>query len=479
MIKLLMGGSPCTHWSIAQTKNRETEPSGLGWELFLNYIIAWRRFRPDYFLYENNKSMAKAIRNQIDREFCRPFAEGDDWDLVWACEDDRHAWWRYRHTSGVEKTITRILINSALVSAQNRERYYWTDIPDVDLPEDRGILLRDVLDDAISDRNKACTLRASAGTKQGLYDNVRHVESGGRFGYMGVFKPVRAGAYPNNAGELVDSQSRRIYSTDGKAATICASASGGSTDTSSQATGLYAVPASAAWRGREGGTALEIRDDGRSNAIIANHQQRMVVEAFLVPEATVAGYTEVLPGDCVDLAVPSSKTRRGRNMKDKANCLTTDSQFYQYCGTMARPVYLVKDGYICIKGKDYPIKLAEGRYIIRKLSVAECMRLQTVPTWYQFPVSDTQAYRMLGNGWTCEVIARLLGYIPGISGAAVDVLSMYDGMACARIALGLAGAEVTRYRATEIDKYAIKTSRHNFPDIVHLGDAFGVREGGD
>lgn len=55
-MKLLIGGSPCTHWSIAQTKHRETEPSGLGWELFLNYLIAREKYRPDYFLYENNKS---------------------------------------------------------------------------------------------------------------------------------------------------------------------------------------------------------------------------------------------------------------------------------------------------------------------------------------------------------------------------------------------------------------------------------------
>ena len=64
-MKLLIGGSPCTHWSIAQTKHRETEPSGLGWELFLNYLIAREKYRPDYFLYENNKSMSPAIRAQI------------------------------------------------------------------------------------------------------------------------------------------------------------------------------------------------------------------------------------------------------------------------------------------------------------------------------------------------------------------------------------------------------------------------------
>lgn len=90
-MKLLIGGSPCTHWSIAQTKNRETEASGIGWELFLNYRIARDKYKPDFFLYENNKSMSPAIRAQITAEL------------------------------GVEP----ILINSALVSAQNRQRLYW------------------------------------------------------------------------------------------------------------------------------------------------------------------------------------------------------------------------------------------------------------------------------------------------------------------------------------------------------------------
>ena len=74
----------------------------------------------------------------------------------------------------------------------------------------------------------------------------------------------------------------------------------------------------------------------------------------------------------------------------------------------AYPVYQVKDGYITIKDKQYPIKLVDGFYIIRKLAVSECKRLQTVPEWYDFPVSNAQAYKMLGNGWTVEVIAHLI-----------------------------------------------------------------------
>ena len=72
------------------------------------------------------------------------------------------------------------------------------------------------------------------------------------------------------------------------------------------------------------------------------------------------------------------------------------------------PVYEVKDGHITIKDKTYPIKLPDGFYIIRKLTVRECKRLQTVPEGYEFPVSDAQAYKLLGNGWTVYVIVHLV-----------------------------------------------------------------------
>lgn len=136
-MKLLIGGSPCTHWSIAQTKNRETTAEGIGWELFKNYLIAREKYKPDYFLYENNKSMASAIREQITKEL------------------------------GVEP----VLINSALVSAQNRQRLYWVGKrePDgtysrvhIEQPEDRGILLRDILETGHPLREKAYALLSTA-----------------------------------------------------------------------------------------------------------------------------------------------------------------------------------------------------------------------------------------------------------------------------------------------------------------------------
>lgn len=140
------------------------------------------------------------------------------------------------------------------------------------------------------------------------------------------------------------------------------------------------------------------------------------------------------------------------------------------------PVYEVINNQIIIKGEQYPIKLPDGYYIIRKLTVKECMRLQTVPDTYIFPVSNTQAYKMLGNGWTVDVIAHILSFIPDIAEEEVSVMSMYDGMSCGHIALDKLGVKVEKYYATEIDKYAIQTAKTNYPEMIHLGDAYQVRD---
>ena len=101
----------------------------------------------------------------------------------------------------------------------------------------------------------------------------------GLAGNTGLYAvPVRAGDMPNTDGTMHFSQSKRIYNVDGKARTLLAHQSGGNSDTSSPATGLYAVPASIACRGRNGGHAYEVRGDGKSNAVIVGHESRMVVE---------------------------------------------------------------------------------------------------------------------------------------------------------------------------------------------------------
>ena len=377
-VDFMVGGSPCTYWSIAQTKNRETVASGIGWELFSQYVRALHEAKPKYFIYENNKSMSKEIRASIDKTF------------------------------GFEA----VLINSALVSAQNRQRLYWVgkrnndgtySKVNVKQPDDRGILLRDILETGIAWQEKSynLTTRCNGAIPSDTLKRHRHTmvaepicvaERGRYIGDDGeveqhlearndgktntlttvqkdnqVAVPIRIGTIENDAkNHKFDSQQYRVYSPDGKGVTLCGNGGG-----LGAKTGLYAVP-------------------------------------MRVREATKQGYVDIVPGECVDLAMPGSKTRRGRAMRNKANCLTTSCDFYEYCGTLDMPIYQVRDGRITIKGETYPIKLRDGCYIIRKLTVRECMRLQTVPETYEFPVSNSQAYKMLGNGWTCEVIAHLI-----------------------------------------------------------------------
>ena len=377
-IDYIIGGSPCTYWSIAQKNNRETEASGLGWELFSQYVRAVKEVKPKFFIYENNKSMSNAIRESITKTF------------------------------GFEP----ICINSALVSAQNRQRLYWvgkrnTDGTyskvDVKQPEDRGILLKDILN-GVADRDKSRAIIGSigrtttrehfvknqgqmsfepvgetkdnksycltSGYSNGSGENIGNyaahtLEKGCKsmvaepvnitnegksqtikaqyqqssianfckytstYGATGVAEPIRVGALPRPNGELSTSQAMRVYSTEGKSVNLVSGGGG-----MGGKTGLYAIP-------------VEFENDKPIKA---------------------------------------------------TSC--ADGKTYT--------VYEVKDGLITIKGKQYPIKLIDGYYIIRKLTVSECKRLQTVPEWYEFPVSDTQAYKMLGNGWTVDVITHLI-----------------------------------------------------------------------
>lgn len=306
-VDFLIGGSPCTYWSIAQTKNRETVASGMGWELFSQYVRALKESKPKYFIYENNKSMSKQIRASIDESF------------------------------GFEA----VLINSALVSAQNRQRLYWVgkrnedgtySKVNVEQPADRGILLKDVLDSAVAMdltcNDKSYTLTAS-------YDGACAWNTIERNQRNMVAEPVGI----KHLGSLYGQHSRwGVFDEEGKAPTLTASAGMGE--------GHLPMVKETVKVGYVG-YAIEFDDDGRPIKAIGKDGKEITV-------------------------------------------------------------YEVTDGKITIKGKQYPIKLKDGYYIIRKLTVRECMRLQTVPEWYEFPVSNSQAYKMLGNGWTCEVIAHLI-----------------------------------------------------------------------
>lgn len=423
-VDFLIGGSPCTYWSIAQTKNRETVASGMGWELFSQYVRALHEAKPKYFIYENNKSMSKQIRASIDKAF------------------------------GFEA----VLINSALVSAQNRQRLYWVgrrnedgsySKVNVEQPADRGILLKDVLDNAVASdltcNDKSYTLTAS-------YDGACAWNTIERLQRNMVAEPVR--------GMGNDTKSRTLtanyWKTNVRDAFVdCA---GGRT--------MAAEPICVAERGRmyRGQPQhYEARTDGKTNTLTSVEKDNRVAEPINV---TADGKAQCLRATCykdgirniianeVDkktgVAEPINDICQVGAMPRPDGEISTSAGFRIYSteakgrylcangggagaktGLYAIPyaiefdnegrpikaigkdgkeitIYEVRGGKITIKGKQYPIKLKDGYYIIRKLTVSECKRLQTVPEWYDFQVSNSQAYKMLGNGWTCEVIAHLI-----------------------------------------------------------------------
>lgn len=501
MLKFLIGGSPCTHWSIAQSKNRETTADGIGWELFKNYLIAKERFQPDFFLYENNKSAAQAIKDQIARELQAPLQ----------------------------------YINSALVSAQNRQRFYVHNFGNVPEPADRGILLQDILEgggtfgtnadgkahcldasyykgslpqdtlmrhkitlvaeqlslfEPIADRDKAECFRASydkAG-RRNFEENIMRTK-----GYEGV--TVRVGCLPNATGEIKNSQGKRIYAIDGKSVPLCACASsGGTSDASGNRTGLYAVPVRVGtWPDYQQQAGRIYAADGKSVTLKATDGGGGAATGLYACPLKAVDYKPLEGCDVVstDQGLRCVYKETGLNAQGyhvqlpetKMRALlagqSKEKVFVPYDpATDLKPVYRVEGGQIEIKGNLYPIKLPDGLYIIRKLSVTECCRLQTLPDDYCRAVSAAQAYKGLGNGWTAEVIMHLLSH--ALRGVPKDkeivVLSMYDGIGTGRYCFDALGYTNVTYYAYEIDKYAKQISGSNYPDIIQCGDAFAVRE---
>jgi len=397
MIKILIGGSPCTHWSIAQKNNRETEPQGIGWELFKNYLIAKEKFKPDFFLYENNKSAAQPIKDQISKEL----------------------------------GVSLQYINSALVSAQNRQRFYAHNIPDVPQPVDRGILLKDILESGtdLSQNEKSFCMAAS---------------------YNGAcsWNTLERSQKTMVAESVCVAQRGRYESTESRSVKVG----------SDKIIQVY-----------------EAREDGKTNTLTTVQKDNMIAEPVRVGEwdngsqgnrlYSIDGKTPAIRASGAEHIIEPVEFENGIPL----NAISlADGKTY--------PVYEVKDGLITIKGKQYKIKLADGFYIIRKLTVTECCRLQTMPDDYCRAVSASQGYKGLGNGWTAEVIIHILKHMNISLDEEIIVLSMYDGIGTGRYCFDKMGYKNIKYYAYEIDKYAMQIAMSNYTDIIQCGDAFQVRE---
>ncbi|WP_024858736.1 DNA cytosine methyltransferase [Ruminococcus albus] len=319
---LLLGGSPCTYWSIAK-KDRETTSDGMGFRLFMQYVRALHESECRYFLYENNYSIHQNIKDEISSRL------------------------------GVQP----VMINSSLVSAQNRKRCYWTNIPNVTQPEDLGIMLVDVLESGIPWQNKAYCMTSSYNGAV-LYNTLERRQR------TMVAIPV----------DTVNGKSHTIPATYYKTGENPFSPYG-----SERGKQRIAIPVGAAQRGRytdgkQTEQHIEVRDDGKSNCLTTVQKDSLICSPIRVGHYGNGG-----------------QGQRIYSVSGKSVTLSANG------GGQGAKTGL------------YKIDLPDGDYIIRKLTPVEAERLQTLPDNYTAGISNTQRYMCIGNGWTVDVIAHILG----------------------------------------------------------------------
>ena len=325
---LLLGGSPCTYWSIAR-KGRETTSDGMGFKLFMEYVRALHESGCRYFLYENNYSIHQNIKDEISRYL------------------------------GVEP----VMINSALLSAQNRKRCYWTNIPNVTQPDDLGILLADILENGVPWQDKSYCMTSSYNGAV-LYNTLERKQR------TMVAIPI----------DTIDGKSHTIPATYYKTGENPFSSFG-----SERGKQRVAVPViAAAQRGRyidDGKTEqhIEVREDGKSNCLTTVQKNTLVCAPVRVGQVGKGGQGQRI------------YSVRGKSVTLSAN-----------------------GGGQGAKTGLYKIDLPDGDYIIRKLTPVEAERLQTLPDNYTAGISNTQRYKCIGNGWTVDVIAHILGGLNAI-----------------------------------------------------------------
>ena len=229
-IDLLIGGFPCTNLSIAK-KNREGlkgSESGLFYEM----VRIHKETNPKWFIYENVASMAK-----------------DQKDLITS-------------VLGVEP----IKIDASLVSAQQRKRLFWTNIPGITQPEDKHIYLKDIIESGEAVKEKAYCLTAHQ--KDFINDFIKRHQGN----YVFKDKPIRITSLGKGG------QGDRIYSIHGKS--VCLSANGGGRGAK---TGLYLITGGAKRtyprisNGEKREKRLEIRTDGKANAMTTVQTDSLVV----------------------------------------------------------------------------------------------------------------------------------------------------------------------------------------------------------
>ena len=300
-IDLLIGGSPCQGFSFAGKQLNFNDPRSA---LFFEYVRLLRECKPKYFLLENVK-MKKEYQDIISSYL------------------------------GVES----IEINSSLVSAQNRKRLYWTNIPIKTLPEDKGIMLKDIVHENIDINSNACTADGKAYALTASYNGAVWWNSIKRKQRTMLFEELTEYIVPfDRTLQILDKEVQR-------------------------------------------GKVGYFRKDSQANRVYYIHDKAITLTGEAGGGAAKMG--QYLFGCITPDRV--EKRQNGQRFNDGKKFYTLTAQ-------------------------DKHGVLIEG--YIRKLTPIECERLQTVPDNYTAAVSNTQRYKMLGNGWTVDVIVHILKGLP-------------------------------------------------------------------
>lgn len=310
-IDLLLAGSPCQGFSLAGKMLGHDDPRSRLYWVFLDILHHVQKLNPNVKYLLENVRMRPADEVRINESL----------------------------------GIRPVVINSALVSAQNRVRLYWSNIrtksegiwseliTDIPQPADRGIYIGDILDDEVDEKYYMRNLPLPPQQDKDPW----------------IAKNLRS----------PDEKSNALLSTSYKGA---------------RANGMTLVVAVGSLRFFGG---VEFRRMKTMKSPCLNAQSRE------------DGNNQTV----VELAVGTWRTHK------------VDGGFREIAGGKAPciPARGRNDG------SGQPV--AKIGCMLRRLTPTECARLQTIPEWYKWGCSDTQAYKMLGNGWTVEVIKHILSHI--------------------------------------------------------------------
>lgn len=302
-IDLLLAGSPCQGFSFAgKGLNFEDERS----KLFFDFVRILKEIKPKYFLLEN-VLMKKEYENIITEHL------------------------------GVKP----IMINSSLLSAQSRKRNYWTNIPNIEQPKDKKIMLKDIIENGFVDRSKALCVTSSVDspTYKGYHTKYRN-------------QIVKLG----NINTSGNGMNGNVYSPDGKAPTVTTNKGEGN-----KIGCLMIGEAELPTTRQQDKRVYSI--EGKSPTLLANSGGHKEPKIAIIQRAR--GFN------------------KGGNFAEKSPTLLANS--WQENNHLSDGVYW------------------------RKLTVNECCKLQTIPIdYFEGIVSNSQAYKALGNGWTVDIIAHIL-----------------------------------------------------------------------